>query len=85
MSKTATQIKRISSAGEAYLYRLSEPLAGSDFVVVSATEFGGRYETYIFPATQDGKVADWGELPGSFQGGYDHEQALANAGYEVAE
>lgn len=53
-------------------------------VVVSANNvpFGGP-ETYIFPSDADGNVEDWLELPGSFKGGMDHAEALANAGYEV--
>ena len=34
-------------------------------------------------ADERGNVLDWGELPGSFQGYVDHEEALNCAGYEV--
>jgi len=43
-------------------------------------------ETYIFPAKKSGdifEVADWGELNGSYRGGFDHAEALKGAGYEV--
>ena len=40
-------------------------------------------ETYLFPATPDGKVAEWGELPGSQRGTMSHEQVFAELGYEV--
>jgi len=85
--------------GYASLYRLEPPMHYTDYfsgpdnedvereaeyVIVSAADvmFSGP-ETYIFPATSDGKIVDWGELPGSFKGGLDHAQALEGAGYEV--
>lgn len=86
--KTATEIRdrrRTSGAGAAHrLYRLSEPLEGFEYVVVSANTvmFSGP-ETYIFPADASGRIVDWGELDGSFRGDLDHEAALENAGYEV--
>lgn len=82
-------------AGHAALYRLDPPLQDYDwddlptdkheFVVVSAAEvmFSGP-ETLILPATPDGKVSDWGELPGSGKGTLSHETALSKAGYAVA-
>lgn len=91
--KTATFVKKLVDGftGDAKLYKLSEPMEygwdekkKTDFVIVSATNviFSGP-ETYIFPASEDGKIVDWGELDGSFQGGLDHERALAGAGYEI--
>lgn len=58
----------------------------TDYVWVSATvvPYSGP-ETYIFASTVDGDVLDWGELPGSFRGGLDHESALRGAGYTVSE
>jgi hypothetical protein len=55
-----------------------------EYVLVSAANvmFSGP-ETYIFPANKEGEVIEWGELPGSFRGGLDMEEALNNAGYEV--
>lgn len=89
--KTARKIKDLAGfTGAAALYELSDfiEVEGTDeifsHVVVSATvaPYTGP-ETYIFPANADGKVEDWGELPGSYRGGLDHEQALRNAGYEI--
>lgn len=86
--------------GNARLYKLSKPLKydrydfekeedvpeSTDYVIVSAIDamFSGP-ETYIFAADSEGRVLDWGELEGSYRGGYDHEQALADAGYTVVE
>ena len=70
------------------LYKLSEPFEVKDwngevehtieYIVVSAVNamFSGP-ETYIFPAKEDGEVISFGELPGSFRGGYDHDAAVA--------
>ena len=66
-------------------YRLDPPMeALHEYVVVSAVvaPVTGP-ETYIFEGDADGNVTDWGELPGSFRGDFDHERALRNAGYEV--
>jgi len=51
----------------------------TEYVVVSATNvpFSGP-ETYIFPADKEGNVLSWCELPGSFRGGLDIDEALAN-------
>lgn len=76
---------------DAKWYRVDPPMTdyGSDepirHVIVSASNHPkyGIYETYIFPCDSTGKLTGWGELPGSFRGGLDHEQALRNAGYEV--
>ena len=95
--KTAQLIKQIThlrSDAHASLYQLSEPLEGYDYgedntpaytyVIVSAAvvAFSGP-ETYIFPASHDGEILNWGELPGSFQGGLDHAAALKRAGYDL--
>lgn len=55
----------------------------SRYVIVSGVANAYACETYIFPASPEGEVVDWGELPGSFQGRVDHEEALNRAGYEV--
>lgn len=92
--RTATEIRekrRTSGVGAAWrLYRLSEPLEGNEYVVVSAATVshislfnGPGPETYIFGADRDGDVIDWMDLPGSAQGDLDHEAALNRAGYEV--
>jgi hypothetical protein len=94
----ATFIRKLDGwTGDARLYRCDPPMQyreywgveatkPAEFVVVSGTHvpYSGT-ETYIFPATADGEVADWGELEGSFRGGIDHERALEGAGYSVAE
>lgn len=86
-TKTATLVKSglPSFTGDARLYRLSEPLDGNEYVVVSATVamFSGP-ETYIFAADETGKVTGWSELSGSFRGDLDHQAALQGAGYEVS-
>lgn len=74
-------------------YRGDEPDESHEYVIVSAIDntemmaFSGLdldwRETYIFPATPDGEVADWGELDGSVKGTLDHADALRGAGYEV--
>ena len=87
-TKTATLItNKPWERGEYRLYRLSEPLEGHDFVLVSAIHIAfdtGLPETYIFPSNEAGDDTDWTTLPGSIQGVYDHAQALAGAGYELA-
>lgn len=78
--------------GDARLYRVEPEVAYttmgggelfSNYVVVSGVNNFYACETYIFPADEWGHVLDWGELPGSFQGYIDHEEALNYAGYEV--
>jgi hypothetical protein len=81
----ATKVKEISGwTGDAALYRLDEPHEGADHVIVSATvAMLSGPETYIFPASAEGEVTDWGELEGSFRGGLDHAEALRRAGYQL--
>lgn len=90
----AHKIKQLNGfRGEAWLFRMDPPYDGHEYVVVSAVRLKFRRsfddppdeETYIFPATPDGAVSDWGELPGSFKGAMDITQALHNAGYKVEE
>ena len=86
--KTAIFVKSlIGFSGEARLYRCDPPMEGHEYVVVSATGtfYGVGPETYIFPGDANGEVTDWGELDGSFRGGFNHEQALSNAGYDIIE
>lgn len=92
MKGHATHIRVLTGfTGDARLYRVEPPVEFedrdgttklTDHVVVSATAVL-RPETYIFPASSAGKVLDWLELEGSFQGGLDHEHALNRAGYSV--
>ena len=93
--KTAKILRRLEDyTGVAYLCHLDPPLAREawseedqppsyEHVVVSATvaSYSGP-ETYIFGADEAGEVAAWGELPGSYRGGLDHEEALRGAGYD---
>ena len=62
------------------LWRLSEKMTvdGEEFdhVITSSACVMGMPETYAFPATPDGKIADWGELPGSSKGDISHEQVI---------
>lgn len=85
--------------GHAALFKLSPPMEGHpdwdddgnktirthEFVVLSATIAWdhGSAETFIFPANEEGKVTDWGELPGSKRGTLDHDYILWRKGYQV--
>lgn len=86
--KTATLVKVIKQVNgmvvRQALYKLSKPLEGHKYVVVSAANvvFSGP-ETYIFGANAKGEVTDWIDLEGSYRGGFSHEKALSNAGYTV--
>lgn len=53
----------------------------TSYVVTSAAvvPWGGP-ETYIFPANEEGEILGWSELPGSYRGGLDHEEAIKNVG-----
>ncbi len=88
MTATEVPLKEPEAwTGTAKLYRLSRPYEVRDwddevkmtvsYVIVSAVValFSGP-ETYIFPADEKGEVVSWGELPGSFKGGLDHNFAL---------
>lgn len=87
---TATYLRTLTGfSGDARLFKLSESIqydkGETDHVIVSAVvvPFSGP-ETYIFPANENGEIAHWGELDGSFRGGLDHAQALENAGWVPA-
>lgn len=87
---TATVVADVSEnfAGRAVVYRMEPKIAGYArtyrHVVVSTAYPMGRAETYIFGATEAGKVLDWAELDGSC-GGESHEAALLGAGYVIAQ
>ena len=73
--------------GIASLYNVSPPIDKDiHYIVVSATivPFSGP-ECFIFPADASGKIINWQELDGSYQGGLDHSLALKNIGYEIVE
>ena len=81
-----TKLKDKGFIGDARLYRLTAPLEGYDYVVVSALSFndsGAIDETYIFGSDDEGNVLNWGELPGSLRGTLDHAEVLREAGYEI--
>ncbi len=59
--------------------------AFTSFVVVSGCYAYGYPETYIFPSDSQGKILNWGELIGSFQGDIDHKRALSQAGFQVVD
>ena len=49
-----------------------------DYVVVSKVCVSNNWETFIFPADEDGNVIEWIELPGSSGGSISHEEVLNN-------
>ena len=85
--KSAIAIKNVKETqGKACLYELSEPLRGYEYVIVSAvksrlTDIDG--ETLIFGSDETGKIKSFLELPGSYNGGMDHQKALNDAGYDI--
>ena len=86
--KTATELphlRQTTRTGAAWrTYRLSEPLGGYEYVVVSAVvAMITGPETYIFGGNARGEIVEYAELDGSFRGGLDHEAALNRAGYTV--
>ena len=99
MSNKATLIRELdttSTGATVKLWRMEPPLKDNswddeepeshEFVVTSAVvaSFSGP-ETYIFPASKDGKILDFGELPGSYRGDLDHDRAIEGAGYVIRE
>lgn len=86
--KRAMYIKRVKiGAGDALLYRLSEPLKTKDVetnnVVVSAiTDPNNRKRTAVFASDHDGKIVSFKSLAESI-GTLDHETPLVEAGYEI--
>ena len=82
---TAEQIKilEIHSGKHQAVYKLSKPLSGFKYVVVSSVCDTYAYETYIFGSTEDGEILSWSELEGSEKCTMSHEQVLSNAGYTV--
>ena len=88
--KSAVAIKNLKEAkGRACLYKLSDPLMGYEYVVVSAAKDARDNhdqvvgETFIFGSDESGKVKSFLELPGSYRGGLDHQKALNDAGYDI--
>jgi hypothetical protein len=66
--------------GDQKLWKLSEPYVSDDvtceYVLTSAVDGHGILETFVFPANEDGRVIDWGELEGSYQGDTNHDRAI---------
>jgi hypothetical protein len=100
LMKTATFLQKLprdTDYLDARLYRVrpSMTLEGwgegypkrSLYVVVSGSKLPGlrQPETFIFLADDTGKILDWLECDGSFQGSIDHAKALKNAGYDIVE
>lgn len=86
--KKAMFIKKIKiGAGDALLYKLSDPIKLGDNsvldVVVSATTspIGGPRAT-VFPANNNGDIVSF-ESIGEAKGTLDHEIPLINLGYEI--
>lgn len=96
-SATATRIpftKDPDVPADQQLYRLSTPMKyggyngefyETEYVIVSAVVAMDtqRPETFIFPATETGRILSYLDLPGSFRGELNHRKALENAGYVV--
>lgn len=91
---TATFIRQLPREGlpvDARLFRVDPPMTDwnetttFEYVVVSGSRVPElrQPETYLFGADEHGKILDWLELDGSFQGDVDHVKALNNAGYRV--
>ena len=88
--KSAVAVKNVKEAkGRACLYKLSDPLMGYEYVVVSAAKDARDShdqvvgETFIFGSDETGQVKSFLELPGSYRGGLDHQKALNDAGYDI--
>jgi len=88
--KSAVAVKSVKEAkGRACLYKLSDPLMGYEYVVVSAAkDHRDNYnnvigETFIFGSDETGQIKSFLELPGSYKGGLDHQKALNDAGYDI--
>lgn len=56
------------------------------FVITSAVDvlYSGP-ETYMFPANEHGEIINWGEMPGSFKGEFNHEKCIIGAGWKILE
>lgn len=94
--KTATLVKDNLSGftGHAALYKLSEPVSydydwekeefkEKTIFVIASTAFALGMETYLFPASEEGKILDWAELDGSRKGTTSHGKVLSAAGYNL--
>ena len=91
MAGTATYVGQRDGKGDGRVYRCDPPMETEDggttehvWVSAAYVAYSGP-ETYIFASDEKGNVTNWGELPGSYRGGMDHETALTGAGYEMKE
>lgn len=98
MDKIATLIRDNLPGyrGHAALYKLSEPLNGYTFVVVSSVyiEFPesvrnivkNYHESFVFPSDSEGNVTEWQDLNGSISRSdipVPHKECLSEAGYNL--
>ena len=83
--KIAFKLDNVGFVGEAHLYRLSEPLEGHEYVIVSAINLILGPETLVFPANKHGEIQGWGDSLVKLEGTWDHSLALQSAGYEYVE
>ncbi len=85
--KTATFIKTlpvICTGVSEQLWKMEPPLEENEFVITSGVNaFGMGNETFIFAASEDGKVTSYLDLPGSCRGEINHSLAIRNAGYTI--
>ena len=70
-------------AGIHRLWKLSRECISEDgsmrynYVITSTSyDTDGAAETYLFPSDEDGNILAWRQLPGSFQGDFDHNRAI---------
>lgn len=89
MKKTAKFIAQLDGwRGNAALYKVTPAMkyknSKTSYVIASAASvlFSGE-ETYLFPATKNGDIKDWGELDGGYKGSLCHKTAFKNAGYKI--
>ena len=78
----ATKIGPVNpdSRGDQVLWELSNTGTFDEetfnYVITSAVHSLSTPETYVFESDSEGNVLSWMDLPGSFQGGLDHEEAI---------
>lgn len=80
--------------GQVVLVRTDEPVTyggpydeenqRTHYLYVSAARVGRDDEVYIFPATEEGTVLDWLELPGSRRGTISIRMTMMDAGYDIS-
>lgn len=81
--KVALRIRRCDGdTAEAYLWRMSPPFEGYEFVITSANvvRFSGP-ECYMFAADDDAEVLEWLEMWPSKRGTLNHLEVIGAAGY----